>query len=65
MQYFLYLPSVLQAIDAYLNYRKSFGEELKGKSPLIREQFNIANPFAVKAPNFLSQRMMSFVIEDE
>ena len=56
-------PECTAAIDAYLNYRK--GEELKGKSPLIREQFNIANPFAVKAPKFLSQRMMSYVIEDE
>jgi integrase len=52
------------AIDAYLDYRRSFGEELKDKSPLIREQFNIDNPFTAKAPRFLSPRMMSFVIED-
>jgi integrase len=57
-------PECAAAIDAYLDYRKSFGEELKDKSPLIREQFNIDNPFTVQAPKFLSQRMMTFMIED-
>jgi hypothetical protein len=54
-------PECAATIDAYLNYRRSFGEELKDKSPLIMEQFNIDNPFTVRAPKFLSQRMMSFV----
>lgn len=57
-------PECAAAMDAYLDYRRSFGEELKDKSPLIREQFNIDNPFTVKAPRFLSSRMMSFIFED-
>lgn len=57
-------PECAAAIDAYLDYRKSFGEELKDKSPLIREQFNIDNPFTANAPKFLSPRMMFRIIED-
>ena len=57
-------PECAIAIDAYLEYRRKFGEELMDKSPLIREQFNIDNPFTVNAPRFLSKRMMSFIIED-
>jgi hypothetical protein len=38
-------PECATAIDAYLDYRRSFHEEIKDKSPLIREEFNIDNPF--------------------
>jgi integrase len=57
-------PECASAIDAYLAYRKKFGEELKDKSPLIREQFNIDNPFTVKSPRFLSRRMMAHIFDD-
>ena len=57
-------PECAEAIDTYLEYRRKFGEELKDKSPLIREQFNIDNPFTVKAPRFLSRRMMTHIFED-
>ena len=57
-------PECAVAIDAYLDYRKSFGEELKDKSPLIREQFNIDNPFTANAPKFLSPRMIFRIVED-
>jgi integrase len=57
-------PECAAAIDVYLDYRKSFGEELKDKSPLIREQFNIENPLTVKAPKPLSSRMMSHIFDD-
>ena len=57
-------PECADAIDAYLDYRRKFGEEIKDKSPLIREQFNIDNPFTVKAPHFLSSRMMSHIFDD-
>ena len=57
-------PECANAIDAYLQYRQKFGEELKDKSPLIREQFNIDNPFTANAPNFVSLRMMSYIFED-
>lgn len=33
------------AIDTYLEYRKKCGEQLKDKSPLIRDKFGIDNPF--------------------
>jgi integrase len=57
-------PECAAAIDTYLDYRRKFGEEIKDKSPLIREQFNIDNPFTAKAPKFLSKRTMSYVFED-
>jgi integrase len=57
-------PECAAAIDAYLDYRRRFGEEIKDKSPLIREQFNIDNPFLVNAPKFLSRRNMSHLFED-
>ena len=57
-------PECATAIDAYLDYRRSFHEEIKDKSPLIREQFNIDNPFTIQAPKFLSNRMLCFVVED-
>ena len=47
-------PECATAIDAYLQYRRSFHEEIKDKSPLIREEFNIDNPFTAQAPKFLS-----------
>jgi hypothetical protein len=36
-------PECATAIDAFLDYRKSFYEEIKDKSPLIREQFYIGD----------------------
>jgi hypothetical protein len=47
-------PECATAIDSYLNYRRRFGEEIKDKSPLIRERFNIDDPFVAKAPKFVS-----------
>jgi integrase len=57
-------PECADAIDAYLDYRRRFGEEIKDKSPLIREQFNIDNPFLANAPKFLSRRSISHLFED-
>jgi integrase len=57
-------PECTEAINAYLDYRQKFGEELNDKSPLIREQFNIDNPFTVRAPRFLSKRMMTHIFDD-
>ncbi|MGH9925899.1 MAG: tyrosine-type recombinase/integrase [Nitrososphaeraceae archaeon] len=50
------------AIDEYLAYRKRIGEELKDKSPLIRDKFSMDNYF--KAPKFLSTRAMSLLFEE-
>jgi integrase len=57
-------PSCAYAIDSYLDYRRSFKEEIKDKSPLIREEFNIDDGLRVKYPRFLSQRMFCFIVED-
>ena len=43
---------------------ESLERNLKDKSPLIREQFNIDNPFTAGAPKFVSYRMMSLIFED-
>jgi integrase len=39
-------PECAGYIDAYLNFRKMFKDPLKSTSPLIREQFDISDPFA-------------------
>jgi hypothetical protein len=57
-------PECAHAIDTYLDYRRSFHEEIKDKSPLIREEFNIDDHLRVKYPRFLSQRMFCFIVED-
>ena len=55
-------PECAAAIDAYLEYRKRIGEQLKDKSPLIRDKFSMDNYF--KAPRFLSIRAMSLLFEE-
>ena len=57
-------PECAAAIDEYLDYRQKFGEKIEDKSPLIRERFDIMNPFIVQAPKFLSKRSMSLLFED-
>jgi integrase len=52
-------PECAVAIDAYLDFRRKFGEELKDNSPLIRERFSIDNPFTIQAPKFVSSRALS------
>jgi hypothetical protein len=47
-------PKCAAAIDAYLDYHRRFGEQLKDKSPLMSEQFNVDNPFTIQSPRFLS-----------
>lgn len=50
------------AIDDYLAVRQRIGEQLKEKSPLIRDKFSIDNYF--KAPRFLSVRPLSLPFEE-
>jgi len=58
-------PECAAAIDEYLAYRKRTGggEQLKDKSPLIRDKYGIDNPFSPPA-KFLSIRAMSLIFED-
>jgi integrase len=57
-------PECAAAIDAYLDYRRRLGDELKDSAPLIRDKFNVDDPFTAMAPKFLSIRMLSFIFED-
>lgn len=50
------------AVQDYLNYRKRSGEELKDKSPLIREQFNPDNPFTINSPQFVSEDTIEYIL---
>jgi integrase len=56
-------PECAAAIDSYLDYRKRFGEELKDKTPLIREQFNIDNPFTIQSAKLRSERTIIYAVE--
>jgi integrase len=51
-----------QAIHEWLAYRRRSGEELKDKSPLIREQFNTENPFTVNSPRFVSESGIEYIL---
>ena len=48
--------------DYYLADRERCGEELKDKSPLIREQFNPDNPFTINSPRFVSTRGIEYMV---
>ena len=57
-------PECANAIDAYLEYRKRFGEDVtKRSSPLIREQFNIDDKIRIHSPRPLSRRMIVHLVE--
>lgn len=54
-------PECAKAIQDYLDYRKRYGEELKDKSPLIREQFNPDNPFTINSPRSVSEKTIEYM----
>lgn len=43
-------PECAKAIDEYLEIRKRYGEKLDGNSLLIRDQFDVRDPFAISRP---------------
>ncbi len=55
-------PECAVAIDEYFSYRRRIGEQLKDKSPVIRDKFSVDNYF--KAPKFLSTRAISLLFEE-
>jgi integrase len=55
-------PECASVINDYLDYRRRSKEEIKDKSPLIREQFNAENPFTINAPKFVSDRGIEYII---
>jgi integrase len=57
-------PEAAAIIDSYLDYRKSHGEQLKGNSPLIREQFSTNDKLKINNPRHLSSRAIRTMIND-
>jgi len=52
-------PECAAAIDSYLAYRKRFGDTLEKTAPLIREQFEINDPFTAANPQSISERTVT------
>jgi integrase len=55
-------PECASYIDAYLNFRQRFGDPLKPTSPLIREQFDIEDPFAGIHANAVKHRSIEYIV---
>ena len=50
-EYYSYCtPECTKAIEAYLDMRSRYGENLNQDSFLIREQFDVRDPFAITKP---------------
>ncbi len=56
-------PECYIAIQEYLEYRRKSGETLHDKAPLIREQFNVDNPFTTNVPKPLSEQGVWYTVE--
>jgi integrase len=56
-------PECATAVQAYLDYRRRAGEKITDKSPLIREMFNMENPFIINTPRPSTERMMALALE--
>jgi integrase len=56
-------PECKKAIDSYLAYRERFGEKFKPSSPLIREQFDIRDPFHGMKPKNISEDSVFWTIK--
>ena len=56
-------PECAEAIDEYKKYRQRYGEKLTDKSPLIREQFNVNNPFTINSPKSITWKGIEYIID--
>jgi len=56
-------PECASYIDAYLSYRKRFNDPLKPAFPLIREQFNIDDPFHIQRPKPLKPDTTQYIMK--
>jgi len=56
-------PECAAAIDSYLQYRKRFGEVIKPQAPLIREQFDIDDPFHIQSPKQLKHDGVVYIVK--
>ncbi|MGI0033617.1 MAG: tyrosine-type recombinase/integrase [Nitrososphaeraceae archaeon] len=60
-EYFTFItPECKSAIDSYLDMRKRYGEKLDEDSYLIREQFDIRDPFAIQKPKQITHRAIEW-----
>ena len=57
-------PETAALIDSYLDYRKNHGEDLKGNSPLIREQFSTNDKLKIKNARHLTSRAIRTMVND-
>jgi integrase len=56
-------PECAVAIDSYLDYRLRFGETIKPHAPLLREQFNIDDPFHIRSPKSIALDTLVYIIK--
>lgn len=57
-------PECAAAIDSYLQYRHLFGETpIKPLAPLVREQFNIDDPFHIQHPKPLKPDTTQYIMK--
>ena len=58
--------NVTKVIDAYLDMRSRYGENLNQDSFLIREQFDVRDPFAITKPisRPLKENSLTYKIRD-
>ncbi|MGH9953440.1 MAG: site-specific integrase, partial [Nitrososphaeraceae archaeon] len=56
-------PECASAIDSYMDYRRRFGDPLKDKSPLIREQFDITDRFAAQYPKPVQNAGILYILK--
>ena len=61
--YTLCTPECAAAIDSYLAYRHRFGEVIKPRAPLIREQFDIDDPFHIQSPKPLKHDGVVYIVK--
>jgi len=57
-------PEAKKAVDDYLNYRKRCSEKINASSPLIREQFDKDDMFAVNHPREMSRNGIQTVLKN-
>jgi integrase len=54
-EYYSFLtPEASNAVDDYLDMRRRYGEKVGPDSPLIREQFDVRDPFSIASPKPLN-----------
>ncbi len=57
-------PECKKAVDAYLDMRSRYGEKLTDDSPLIREQFDIRDKFAIGACKGIGRETLQWKLRD-